>query len=215
MKTIDQTFPNPSPQVKAFGTIGFFCSVFASDGKINIALLNFGNVKRLCRFYLKRQNKTHGFTWEDQDWIGLMIFKNFAEQDWIGFNFCRSGLDCDWKIFPVRSSLIQTREEHRSGLDQDWSQFWPDEDGSDCDFFENWRIGTGWDWEFILFWCDSSTNIETVSCDVILQICMEVYIFRSVAKAVLELFCYASTFVQTSHSVGIVLLAARWTQSSS
>jgi len=82
-------------------------------------------------------------------------------------------------------------------------------------FFENWRIGTGWDWEFILFWCDSSTNIETVSCDVILQICMEVYIFRSVAKAVLELFCYASTFVQTSHSVGIVLLAARWTQSSS
>ena len=34
----------------------------------------------------------------DQDWIGLMIFKNFADQDWIGFNFIRSGLDLDWKI---------------------------------------------------------------------------------------------------------------------
>jgi len=33
-----------------------------------------------------------------QDWIGLMIFKNFAEQDWIGFNFIGSRLDSDWKI---------------------------------------------------------------------------------------------------------------------
>jgi len=28
----------------------------------------------------------------DQDWIGLMIFKHFADQDWIGFNFIGS----DW-----------------------------------------------------------------------------------------------------------------------
>jgi len=34
----------------------------------------------------------------DQDWIGLMIFKNFAEQDWIGFNFFGSGLDSDRKF---------------------------------------------------------------------------------------------------------------------
>jgi len=34
----------------------------------------------------------------DQDWIGLMIFNNFADQDWIGFNFIGSGLDSDWKI---------------------------------------------------------------------------------------------------------------------
>jgi len=34
----------------------------------------------------------------DQDWIGLMIFKNFADQDWIGYNFIGSGLDSDWKI---------------------------------------------------------------------------------------------------------------------
>ena len=32
-----------------------------------------------------RQNssKIHDFTLADQDWIGLMIFKNFPEQDWI------------------------------------------------------------------------------------------------------------------------------------
>ena len=32
-----------------------------------------------------------------QDWIVLMIFKNFADQDWIGFNLIGSGLDSDWK----------------------------------------------------------------------------------------------------------------------
>jgi len=42
--------------------------------------------------------KTHGFTWADQDWSGLMIFKNFADQHWIGFNFIGSGLDSNWKI---------------------------------------------------------------------------------------------------------------------
>jgi len=35
------------------------------------------------------------FTLADQDWIGLMIFKNFVNQDWIGFNFIGSGLDWD------------------------------------------------------------------------------------------------------------------------
>jgi len=34
-----------------------------------------------------RQNIIHDFAWADQDWIGLMIFKNFADQGWIGFNF--------------------------------------------------------------------------------------------------------------------------------
>ena len=82
-------------------------SAFASDGKIHTALLHFGNAKRLCLFCLMklclfclrrlfclmRQNKMIGFVWTDQDWIGLMIFKNFVDQDWIGFNFCGSGLD--------------------------------------------------------------------------------------------------------------------------
>jgi len=42
--------------------------------------------------------KMYDFTWPDQDWIGLRIFKNFADQDWIGFNFIGSGLDSDWNI---------------------------------------------------------------------------------------------------------------------
>jgi len=70
-------------------------NAFASDCKINIAMLNFGNAKKLCLFCLKRQNNIHGFTWADQDWIGPMIFKNFPDQDWIGLNFCGSGLDSD------------------------------------------------------------------------------------------------------------------------
>jgi len=49
----------------------------------------------MCLICLMRQNKIHGFIWADQDWIGQMIFKNFADQDWIGFNFCRSELDSD------------------------------------------------------------------------------------------------------------------------
>jgi len=39
--------------------------------------------------------KIHDFTLADQDWIGLMNFKNFADQDWFGFNFIGSGLDLD------------------------------------------------------------------------------------------------------------------------
>jgi len=59
-------------------------SAFASDGKINTAFLNFGDAKRLCLFCLTRlfclmrQNKMYGFVWADQDWIGLMVLKNFA-----------------------------------------------------------------------------------------------------------------------------------------
>jgi len=51
-------------------------------------MLNFGNAKKLCLFCLK----IHGLTLADQDWIGLVIFKNmrirtgsdsnFADQDW-------------------------------------------------------------------------------------------------------------------------------------
>jgi len=37
----------------------------------------------------------HDFTWPDQDWIGLRIFKNLADQDWIGLSFIGSGLDSD------------------------------------------------------------------------------------------------------------------------
>jgi len=59
--------------------------------------------------------KIHDFTWEDQDWIGLMIFKNFADQDWIGFSFIASGWTRTEKF---HSPLISARGEH--GQDQDW-----------------------------------------------------------------------------------------------
>jgi len=39
-----------------------------------------------------RQNKIRDFSLADQDWIGLVIFKNFVDQDWIRFNFIRE----DW-----------------------------------------------------------------------------------------------------------------------
>jgi len=37
----------------------------------------------------------HDFAWADQEWIGLVIFKNFGDQDWIRFNLIGSGLDSD------------------------------------------------------------------------------------------------------------------------
>ena len=96
-------------------------SAFASGGKIGSALLNFGNAKKLCLFCLMRQQHYWNYFAFNQSylakgktapvvllpcivrqnkniWIGLMIFKNFADQDWIGFNFIGSGPDSDWKI---------------------------------------------------------------------------------------------------------------------
>ena len=34
---------------------------------------------------------------------------------------------------------------------------------SDCNFFENWRMRTGSDWEHLLFWWDYSNHIKHVS----------------------------------------------------
>jgi len=45
--------------------------------------------------WLMRQNKMNDFTWADQSWIGLMIFKNFAHRTGLGL-----------KNFTVRSSLM-------------------------------------------------------------------------------------------------------------
>jgi len=33
----------------------------------------------------QNQHTLHDFTLADHDWIGLAIFKNFADQDWIQF----------------------------------------------------------------------------------------------------------------------------------
>jgi len=49
--------------------------------------------------------KMHGFTRVDEDWIGLMIFKNFVGQDWMGFN--SSDQDWTWtENLTARSSLV-------------------------------------------------------------------------------------------------------------
>jgi len=39
-----------------------------------------------------RQNKIHGFIWVDQNWIGLMIFKNFVDRTGSDSTF----VDQDW-----------------------------------------------------------------------------------------------------------------------
>ena len=70
--------------------------------------------------------KIHYFTWTNQDSIGLMIFKKFADQDWIGFNFIGSGLDSDWKISQCAHLCnLVIRDEHWTwtGLDKDYSKF--------------------------------------------------------------------------------------------
>jgi len=53
-----------------------------------------------------RQNEISLFAWANQDWIGLTIFKNFADQelDQIQFYRVRTGLGL--KNFTVRSSLL-------------------------------------------------------------------------------------------------------------
>jgi len=56
-----------------------------------------------------RENKKALFPWTQQDWIGLMIFKKFADQDWTWTEKFHSPLrlkcipemnmDSDWQIF--------------------------------------------------------------------------------------------------------------------
>ena len=93
----------------------------------------------------------HDFTLADQDWIGLMIFKNLAEQDWIGFNFLQIRIGLRLKNLSVRSSLTATINEHGSGLDRTGSGLTPISAGTRLQFF--WKLAdrTGSDWEN--FWC--------------------------------------------------------------
>jgi len=62
-----------------------------------------------------RQNKIYGCTWVDQDWIGLMIFNNFADQDWVGLNFCGSVWGLDWKI--SQSAHLCWASSHKAKCD--------------------------------------------------------------------------------------------------
>jgi len=62
-----------------------FNQLYLAKGKIVLVVLLPQEAKQ----------KKHDFKLADQDWIRLMIFKNFADQDWIGFNFIGSALDSD------------------------------------------------------------------------------------------------------------------------
>jgi len=58
------------------------------------------------------------------------------------------------------------------GLDQDWSQFWPDQEWIGLQFFSKLEdqvwIGLR---KFMLLWCDYSKNMKYFSCDPISQVC--------------------------------------------
>jgi len=61
-----------------------------------------------------------------------------------------------WPRFPLSTPVFSEagRDEHGQdwiGLDQDWSQFWPNQDWIGLHFFFNWRIRTGSDWENFSF----------------------------------------------------------------
>jgi len=75
----------------------------------------------------------------DQVWIGLIIFKNFADQDWIGFNFIGSGLDSDWKI--SQSAHLWCRGSgFQDSSPAGFSTFWTNRIGSGLRFYSSFRI---------------------------------------------------------------------------
>jgi len=57
------------------------------------------------------------------------------------------------------------------GLDQDWSQFWPDQDWIGLHFFEDWRIRTGSDWEHIFCFNVIILNLSKILVVIRLRIC--------------------------------------------
>jgi len=67
-------------------------------------------------FPSRGKTKMHDFTLVDQDWIRLIIFKNFAGQAWIGFNYIGSGLDSDWNILQSAHLWFETIRLETSSL---------------------------------------------------------------------------------------------------
>ena len=58
------------------------------------------------------------------------------DQEWVFFPEAGSGLDLDF-VFTEKNvtGYLLDRDENRSGLDQDWGQFWPDQDWIGLPFF--------------------------------------------------------------------------------
>jgi len=76
-----------------------------------------------------------------------------------------------YNTFAASAELAYGQPSEMS-TDQDWSQFWPDQDWIGLQFFGDWRIRTGSDWENIFCFNVIILNVsKTFSCDPILPIC--------------------------------------------
>jgi len=98
-------------------------------------------------------------------------------------------VDLRWPVVYIR---LQRWAHIRTGIgqDQDWSQFWPDRTGSDCNFFENWRIKTVSDRQNFSCICVIILNISTIL--VVIQfyrLAKWKCILPWMAKALLRQFC--------------------------
>jgi len=67
----------------------------------------------------------------DHNWIGLMIFKKFADQVLIGLNFFGAGLDSNWKIlhsaylrWPVATSAVDPWRKYFRNLQSLFLSIW-------------------------------------------------------------------------------------------
>jgi len=65
----------------------------------------------------------------------------------------------DW-VTLIYFQLKGTRDEHGSGLDQDWSQFWPDQDWNGLQFF--WKLADQ-DWIGLSKFCCFNVIILKIS----------------------------------------------------
>ena len=104
------------------------------------------------------------------------------------------------------------------GLDQDWSQFWPDQDWIGLQFFENWRIRTGSDWENIWCFCVIIMNISKLlvvirfhrianwSCIYKTSNRLVVYILPSISKALLGILWNSNCIHRYPH-ITLILVA--------
>ena len=90
-----------------------------------------------------KQNKNSWFYVGESGLDRTDDFQKFCGSglDWIQFHRIRAGLGL--KNFTGRSFPLASRDEHGSGL----KQFWLDQYCVELQFFENWRIRTGSDWE--------------------------------------------------------------------
>jgi len=52
---------------------------------------------------------------------------------------------------PSPLAAEMSTDQHWIGPHQVWSQFWPDQAWSPCNFFENWWTRRGPDWKNFLF----------------------------------------------------------------